>query len=58
MISGVIRTLAPTILSAGIATESDMELTTLHDRLSDAILAADAVVLPPDVVVAWGTSGG
>ncbi len=58
LISGVIRTLAPTIMSAGIATESEIELTTLHDRLSDAIREADAVVLPPDVVVAWGTSDG
>ena len=32
-----------------------MELTTLHDRLFDAIRAADAVVLMPDVVGAWGT---
>jgi len=58
LVSGVVRTLAPTIASAGIATESDIELTTLHDRLAYAIRAADAVLLPPDVVVAWGTSGG
>ena len=57
-IAGVVRTLAPTIFSEGIATESEVDLETLRDRLSEEIRAADAVVLLPDVVGAWGTSGG
>ena len=57
-IAGVVRSLAPTILSERIATANEMDLETLRHRLSEEIQAADAVVLMPDVVGAWGTVGG
>lgn len=56
LIAGVIRSLAPRIVAGGIATEDELELDTLPRRLADAIAAADAVVLIPDVVGAWGRS--
>jgi ubiquinone/menaquinone biosynthesis C-methylase UbiE len=57
MVAGVVRSLSPTIFSAGIATESEVNLETLGDRLAEEIRTADAVVLLPDVVGAWGTVG-
>lgn len=58
LIAGVVRTLAPTIFAEGIATESEVGLETLRDRLAREIRAADAVVLLPDVVGAWGMTSG
>jgi ubiquinone/menaquinone biosynthesis C-methylase UbiE len=57
-IAGVVGTLAPTIISQGIATEREVDLDTLRDRLYEELRAADAVVLLPGVVGAWGTAGG
>jgi hypothetical protein len=55
--AGVVRSLAPKIVAEGIATEHEIGLDTLAQRLSDAIHAANAVLLPPDVVGAWGYAG-
>ena len=51
-LSGVVQALSRPILAGGIATEA--ELDSFPARLRDAIAEADAVVLPPTVVGAWG----
>jgi ubiquinone/menaquinone biosynthesis C-methylase UbiE len=54
MFAEVTRSLAPAIIGAGIATEEQLGLDTLQDRIERAQAAADAVLLPPTVVAAWG----
>jgi ubiquinone/menaquinone biosynthesis C-methylase UbiE len=54
MFAEVIRSIAPAIIGAGIATEDELGLDTLQDRIERAQAAADAVVLPPTLVAAWG----
>jgi len=54
LLTGVVRTLAPTIVANGIATEEEMGLDTLDERLRLQIEAARAVLLPPTIVGAWG----
>jgi len=38
----------------GIATAEQLDLPTLEDRIADELRRADAVLLPPTVVGAWG----
>jgi SAM-dependent methyltransferase len=54
LFAGVVRTLAPQMESAGIATVEELGLDTLQLRLEEAQSEADAVVLLPTVVGAWG----
>jgi SAM-dependent methyltransferase len=54
LLGGVVRSLAPAIVKHGIATEADLGLPTLEDRLHEALVQADAVLLPPTVSGAWG----
>ena len=54
MFSGVVRSLAPTIISRGIATAEELDLPHLDQRIADEVARAGAVVLPPTVVGAWG----
>jgi SAM-dependent methyltransferase len=54
LLAGIVRTLAPVILARGIATEEQVDLATLEERLGRELDAADAVLLPPTVVGAWG----
>jgi ubiquinone/menaquinone biosynthesis C-methylase UbiE len=54
LLAGIVRTLAPTIVAGGIATEAEIGLDTLEDRLRRELEAADAVLLPPTVTGAWG----
>jgi predicted O-methyltransferase YrrM len=54
MFTGLVRTLAPQIVAAGLATEQEIGLDTLEARLAEAFRAADAVVALPTVVGAWG----
>jgi hypothetical protein len=54
ILGGVVRTLAPAIIAHGIATAEQIGLETLDDRITQALTAADAVLLPPIVVGAWG----
>jgi SAM-dependent methyltransferase len=53
-LAGLIRTLAPTIVAQGLATEDELGLDTLEARLRRDLEAADAVFLPPTVAGAWG----
>jgi SAM-dependent methyltransferase len=54
LFSAVLRSLAPQIHAAGIATEAELDLPTLQQRLRDDLRAADAVVALPTVVGAFG----
>jgi methyltransferase family protein len=54
LLAGVVRALAPAIVAGGIATEEEIGLDTLEERLAREVEAADAVVLTPTVVGAWG----
>ena len=52
--AGVVASLAPQIVQAGIATEDELDLPTFHERITREITMAGAVVVPPCVVGAWG----
>ncbi len=54
MLAGVVRSLHDTMVRHGIATEEEIGLDTLVDRLQREVDAVSAVVLPPTVVGAWG----
>jgi SAM-dependent methyltransferase len=56
LLSGVVRSLATVIVQRGIATTEELALDTLERRLADELRRADAVLLPPTVVGAWGRS--
>jgi SAM-dependent methyltransferase len=60
LLTGVVRSLAEVITTRGIATEEQMNLATLEQRIADGLRREDAVFLPPTVVGAWGrrSSGG
>jgi hypothetical protein len=53
MVCGVVRSLAGPILAHGIATEEELDLASLEERMHQQIVAADAVVLAPGLVGAW-----
>jgi SAM-dependent methyltransferase len=50
----VVRALAPAIVASGIATEEELGLDTLEQRVREAINAAGAVWTSPTVVGCWG----
>jgi SAM-dependent methyltransferase len=52
-LTGVIRTLAPAILAAGIASEAELGLDTLEQRIAHECAAARATILPPGLAGAW-----
>jgi SAM-dependent methyltransferase len=54
MLAAVVRTLAPQIVAHGIAREDEIGLESFEERLRQQVAAADAVVLVPTVVGAWG----
>ena len=56
LLAGVVRSLAPAIIRHGIATAEQLDLATLEHRIAEAVRQADAVILPPTVVGAWGYS--
>lgn len=51
---GVVRALKSAIVASGIATEEELGLETLEQRLVEAVVSADAVCTPATVVGAWG----
>ena len=57
LLGGLVRSLARQILVADIATEADLGLDTLQQRLAQELAAANSVLLPPTVVGAWGRHG-
>jgi SAM-dependent methyltransferase len=57
LLTAVVRTLARPIVAAGIATEDEMRLDTLEQRLTEESVAMDATLLLPAVVGAWGLRG-
>ena len=54
MVVGVVRTLAPAIVGHGLATEAELDLGTLEDRITAALTASGSVLLPPVLAGAWG----
>ena len=52
--AAVTRTLAPQIVAQGIATEEELGLDTLQERIAEEVAARDAVILAPAVAGAWG----
>ena len=58
MITGVVRSLAAQIVGQGIATEQELGLASLEERMRQQVTAANAVVLPPALVGAWSRAPG
>ena len=54
LLSSVVKSLAPVIVAAGIATEEKLALDTLQERLADDLQTNRAVGLLPAVAGAWG----
>ena len=52
--AGVVASLAAQIVGSGIATERELDLATLRERIAQQLQGANAVVLPPALVGAWG----
>ena len=57
LLAAVTRTLAPSIIQHGIASEAELDLPNLQRRLQETTRAADAVILLPTVSGAWGYVG-
>jgi alpha-beta hydrolase superfamily lysophospholipase len=51
-----VRSLEAPIIGGGIAAEAELDIDTLQQRVARALVAADAVLLPPTLVSAWGTA--
>ncbi|MDT5010063.1 MAG: hypothetical protein QOH57_1680 [Mycobacterium sp.] len=54
LMTDVVRALAPAIVASGAATEDELDLATLEQRVREALTAAGAVWTGPTVVGAWG----
>jgi len=54
MLAGVIRSLAPQMVAAGIATIGDLGLDTFSERCAAQMRASNSVLLPPVLAGAWG----
>ena len=54
MVAGVVRTLAPAIVGHGLATEEELDLDTLADRITSALAESGSVLVPPILAGAWG----
>jgi SAM-dependent methyltransferase len=54
MVAGVVRTLAPAIVGHGLATEAELALDTLEERIAAAVKASGSVLLTPVLAGAWG----
>ena len=55
LVAGVVTSMAPAIVAGGIATEAELGLPTLRERIAEELRRERAVLLPPTVVGAWGT---
>ena len=56
LLTSIVRSLAPAIIGHGIATAEQLGVATLEQRLAVAAREADAVIVLPTVVGAWGYS--
>jgi SAM-dependent methyltransferase len=56
LLAGVTRSLAPAIVRHGIASAEQLDVATPESRIADAVRQANAVILPPTLVGAWGNS--
>jgi len=54
LLSGIVRTVAPSIVASGLATEDELALDSLERRVSQALRSSRAVFLLPTVAGAWG----
>lgn len=54
LLSGVVRSMAPQIVAAGIATSEQITIETLSQRIAAAAQVAGCAVLPPALAGAWG----
>ena len=54
LLCGVMRTLAPQIVAAGLATPERVGIDTLERRIADAVRASGSVILTPALAGAWG----
>jgi SAM-dependent methyltransferase len=53
-----IRSLLPVIVKSGLATEAEVDIDTLADRLREEVVAGEAVIVPSMMVGAWARRGG
>jgi ubiquinone/menaquinone biosynthesis C-methylase UbiE len=54
LLSGVVRTLAPQIVAAGLATAEQIGIESFEARIADAVRASGSVIALPTLVGAWG----
>jgi SAM-dependent methyltransferase len=54
LLSGVVRTLAPQIVAAGLAMPGQIDIDSLEARVTDAVRASGSVIVLPTLVGAWG----
>jgi SAM-dependent methyltransferase len=54
LLAEVVRALAKPITAAGLATEAELDIETLEERINGALRDAGAVLLAPTLVGAWG----
>jgi SAM-dependent methyltransferase len=52
-----VRTLTPAIVAAGLATEEEIGIDTLEQRLAEALASVDGILRIPTLVGAWGRRG-
>jgi SAM-dependent methyltransferase len=57
LLGGVVRSLAPVMVQRGIATAEQVDVETIEARIARELQRANAVLLPPTVVGAWGRKG-
>jgi SAM-dependent methyltransferase len=57
MITGVVRSLLPLLVREGLATEDEVDVDTLQQRMHQEQQTADAVVCIPTLVACWARTG-
>lgn len=58
MFAGIVRSLLPAIVGQGLATEEELGIDTLQERITEAVTSTGGVIVPPVLVGAWGRVGG
>ena len=56
LLAEVVRALAKPIVAAGLATEAELDVDTLRERIDAALRDAGAVLVAPTLVGAWGAA--